>query len=143
MATRPQPKLLAQGKPRMLGGATRGWRVRLHAPSDGSNKYQVFFKAPAGDGEPWKRMLRRAASEEEERRIFAQAEAAMDTESETPAGADVRASRTIRMLGEEYLRDSIERGKQPRTMEQRESLLNAHINLRHRDGMIRLRVVAR
>ena len=143
MATCPQPKLLAQGKPRMLGGATRGWRVRLHAPSDGSNKYQVFFKAPAGDGEPWKRMLRRAASEEEERRIFAQAEAAMDTESETPAGADVRASRTIRMLGEEYLRDSIERGKQPRTMEQRESRLNAHINLRHRDGMIRLRVVAR
>lgn len=35
----------------------------------------------------------------------------LDTEQATPVGADVRASRTIRMLGEEYLRDSIERGK--------------------------------
>ncbi|WP_235532569.1 hypothetical protein [Nocardioides sp. Root140] len=72
-------------------------------------------------------MLRRANSEAEARKIFAQAEAALDTEKETPAGADVRASRTIRMLGEEHLKDSIERGKQPRTMEQRESRLNAHI----------------
>lgn len=127
MATRPQPKLLAQGKPRMLGGATRGWRVRLYAPGAGSNKYQVYFRAPAGEGEPWKRVLRRASSEEEARKIFAQAEAALDTESETPAGADIRASRTIRMLGEEYIADSIERGKQPRTMEGRESRLNAHI----------------
>ena len=31
------------------------------------------------------------------------------------------------MLGEVYLGDSIERGKQPRTMEGRESRLNAHI----------------
>ncbi|MFD1506062.1 hypothetical protein ACFSBG_10310 [Georgenia yuyongxinii] len=31
------------------------------------------------------------------------------------------------MLGEVYLKDSIERGKQPRTMEQRISRLNAHI----------------
>ncbi len=43
------------------------------------------------------------------------------------AGADVRGACTIGMLGEEYLRDSVERGKQPRTMEQRESRLNAHI----------------
>lgn len=127
MATRPQPKLLAQGKPRMLGGTKRGWRVRLYAPSSGTSTYQVYFRAPAGEGEPWKRVLRRASSEEEARKIFAQAEAALDTESETPVGADVRAGRTIRMLGEEYLKDSIERGKQPRTMEQRESRLNAHI----------------
>jgi hypothetical protein len=127
VATRSQPKLLAQGKRRTTGVGSRPWRVRLYAPSNGTNKYQVFFKAPAGDGEPWKRVLRRAASEEEARRIFAQAEAALDTESETPAGADIRASRTIRMLGEEYIRDSIERGKQPRTMEGRESRLNAHI----------------
>lgn len=45
----------------------------------------------------------------------------------TPAGADVRAARTISMLGEEHLEDSIERGKQPRTMEQRESRLRTHI----------------
>lgn len=72
-------------------------------------------------------MLHRATSEEEARRIFAQAEAALDTKSETPVGADVRASRTMRMLGGQYLRDSIERGKQPRTMERRESRLNVNI----------------
>ena len=126
MATRSQPKLLAQGKPRTLGGNTRPWRVRLYAPGAGTNKYQVYFRAPAGEGEPWRRVLRRAASEEEARKIFAKAEAALDTERETPVGADVRAARTIRMLGEEYLKDSIERGKQPRTTEQRESRLNAH-----------------
>ena len=41
MATRSQPKLLAQGKPRTLGGSTRPWRVRLDAPGAGTNKYQV------------------------------------------------------------------------------------------------------
>lgn len=99
----------------------------LYAPPSGGTGYQVIFKAPAGEGEPWKRVLRRASTEEETRKIFAQAEAALDTEKETPVAADVRASRTIRMLGEEYLQDSRERGKQPRTMEQRESRLNAHI----------------
>ncbi len=127
MAPPSRPKLLAQGKPRTMGGSSRPWRVRLYAPSPGSNKYQVMFRAPAGEGEPWKRVLRRAASEDEARSIFAQAETALDTEQATPVGADVRASRTIRMLGEEYLKDSIERGKQPRTMEGRESRLNAHI----------------
>lgn len=108
--------------------------MRLYAPAPGSNKYQVYFKAPVGDGEQWKRGLRRANSEAEARKIFEQAEAALDTDKETPAGADVRASRTIRMLGEEYLKDSIERGKQPRTMEQRISRLNAGpgADVRHR-----------
>jgi hypothetical protein len=127
MPTRRKPTLLAQGKTRTLGGSTRPWRVRLYAPDDGGTKYQVMFRAPAGEGGPWKRVLRRASSEAEARRIFEQAEAALDTEPETPVGADVRATRTIRMLGEEYLKDSIERGKQPRTMEQRVSRLNAHI----------------
>lgn len=68
---------------------------RQHAPAPGSNKYQVYFKAPAGEGELWKRVLRRAASEEEARKIFAQAEAALDTEKDLPVAADVRASRTI------------------------------------------------
>ncbi|HEU5043830.1 MAG TPA: hypothetical protein VFT75_06840, partial [Nocardioidaceae bacterium] len=103
MGTRSQPKLLAQGKPRTTDGSSRPWRVRLYAPSGGTNKYQVYFKAPAGDGEPWKRVLRRASSEAEARKIFAQAETALDTDKETPVGADVRASRTIRMLGEQYL----------------------------------------
>jgi hypothetical protein len=71
--------------------------------------------------------LRRAAFEEEARKIFDQAERALDTEQRMPVGANVRASRTIRMLGEEYLEDSRKRGKQPRTMEGRISRLNAHI----------------
>lgn len=127
MPPRIKPTLLAQGKPRTLGGSTRPWRVRLYAPKPGGTKYQVMFRAPAGEGEPWKRVLRRANSETEARKIYAQAEAALDTEKEAPARADIRASRTIRMLGEQHLQDSIERGKQPRTMEQRESRLNAHI----------------
>jgi hypothetical protein len=81
--------------------------VRLYAPDDGGTKYPVRFRAPAGDGEPWERVLRRANSEAEARRIFEQAEAALDAERETPFGAGVRATRAIRMLGEEYLRPRI------------------------------------
>src|SRR5689334_16115128 len=117
MPPRRKPTLLAQGKPRTLGGSARPWRVRLYALEDGGTKYQVMFRASGGDGEPWKRVLRRANSEAEARKIFTQAEVALDTERETPAGTDVRAARKIRILGEEYLKDSIERGKQPRTME--------------------------
>ena len=72
-------------------------------------------------------MLRRAASEEKARTIFERAARALDTEQGLPVGADARASRTIRMPGEEYLEDSRKRGKQPRTMEGRQSRLNAHI----------------
>ncbi|MGN6087918.1 MAG: hypothetical protein ACTHMZ_03130 [Actinomycetes bacterium] len=67
----------------------------------------MYVKAPAGEGEPWKRVLRRAASEEEVRKIFAQADAALDTDKERAARTYLRLSR-IRMLGEEYLRDSRE-----------------------------------
>lgn len=52
MATRSQPKLLALGKPRTLGGGARAWQVPLYAPAPGTNKYQVYFRAPDGDGEP-------------------------------------------------------------------------------------------
>ena len=127
MVTRTKSTLLAQGKERRLDGGRQPWRVRLYGPTPGEAGYQVTFKAPGGDGKPWRRVLRRAATEAEARKIFAQAEAALDTERETPVGADVRASRTIRMLGEEYLKESVARGKQPRTMEQRESRLRAHI----------------
>jgi hypothetical protein len=89
--------------------------------------YSVTFKAPAGEGEPWKPVLRRAASEAEARQIFIQAEAALDAEREGPARADVRASRTIKALGESYLDDSRQRGKAPRTLQGRESRLNAHV----------------
>jgi hypothetical protein len=75
--------------------------VRLYAPGNGGTKYQVMFRAPAGEREPWRRVLRRANSEAEARKLFAPAEAALDTDRETPASADVRAARTIRMLGEE------------------------------------------
>ena len=127
MATRKKSHLLAKGKERRLDGTGWPWRVRLYAPPPGGRSFQIKFKAPAGEGEPWKPVLRRANTEAEARQIFAQAEAALDSEQAMPVGADVRATRTIRMLGEEYLKDSIERGKQPRTMEQRESRLNAHI----------------
>jgi hypothetical protein len=43
MPTRKEPTLLAQGKPRTLGGSTRPWRVRLYAPEDGGTKYQVHW----------------------------------------------------------------------------------------------------
>ncbi|MGI9092904.1 MAG: hypothetical protein ACR2FF_05580 [Mycobacteriales bacterium] len=122
-----KPTLLAQGKPRTMGGGQRPWRVRLYAPRPGGTSYQVMFKAPAGDGQPWRRVLRRANSEREAREIFGQAEAALDAERETPASADVRASRNIRALGYAYLDDSRQRNKHPRTLEQRESRLNAHI----------------
>lgn len=129
MATRKKATLLAQSKPRIPGGSARPWRVRLYLCAGGGRHKSTRSRSalPPGEGERWKRVLRRASSEEEARKIFAQAEAALDTEKETPVGADVRAARTIRMLGEEYLKDSIERGKQPRTMEQRESRLDAHI----------------
>lgn len=94
MPARRKPTLLAQGKPRTLGGSMRPWRVRLYAPDDGGTKYQVMFRAPAREGEPWKRVLRRANSEAEARKIFDQAEAALDTEQATPAGADLRRGRS-------------------------------------------------
>jgi hypothetical protein len=127
VTTRKRPTLLAQGKRRTLGDSARPWRVRLYAPEPGSIRYQVMFRAPGGDSGQWKRVLRRASSEKEARQIFAQAEAALDAEQPTPATAAIRASRTIRALGVAYLDDSCERNKHPRTLEQRESRLNAHI----------------
>lgn len=67
---RKQPTLFAQGKPHTLGGSTRPWRVRLYAPESDGTKHKVMFRAPAGDGKPWKRVLRRASSEAEARKIF-------------------------------------------------------------------------
>ena len=126
-AARRKSTLLAQGKERRLDGTGWPWRVRLYAPPPGGKSYQIKFKTPAGEGEPWKPVLRRANTEAEARQIFTQAEAALDAELEAPAKKAVRTSRTIRALGEAYLADSLRRGKQPRTMEQRESKLNAHI----------------
>lgn len=127
MPCRPKLTLLAQGKPRTLGGRARPWREQLYAPEAGGTRYQIMFRALAGDGAPWERVLRRAACDEEARKIFKQAERALDTAQGIPVGADVRGSRTIRMLGEEYLEDCRKRGKQPRTMDGRRSRLDAHI----------------
>ena len=127
MAARKKSTLLAQGKVRRLDGTGWPWRVRLYAPPPGGTSYQVIFKAPAGEGEPWNRVLRRANSEAEARKIFAQAEAALDTEQAGPASAHVRAARTIEALGAEYIEDSTKRGKAPRTIQGRESRLNAHV----------------
>jgi hypothetical protein len=127
MASRRKSTLLAQGKERRLDGTGWPWRVRLYAPPPGGTSYQVIFKAPAGEGEPWKRVLRRANNEAEARKIFAQAEAALNSEQALPASAPVRATRTIAALGVEYIEDSEQRGKAPRTIQGRESRLNAHI----------------
>lgn len=127
MAARKKSKLLAQGKARRMDGTGWPWRVRLYAPPPGGTSYQVKFKVPAGQGEPWKQVLRRANSEAEARKIFAQAEAALDTEQAVPASAPVRAARTIEALGVEYIEESKKRGKAPRTIQGRESRLNAHV----------------
>ncbi len=128
MATRKKSTLLAQGKERRLDGTGWPWRVRLYAPPPGGGtSYQVKFKVPAGEGEPWKPVLRRANTEAEARKIFAQAEAALDTEQAAPASAAVRATRTIEALAAEYIEDSRQRGKAPRTIQGRESRVNAHI----------------
>ena len=126
MPPRRKPTLLAQANRELWVGA-RGPGGCASIRRRPATRRSGDVRAPARQGEPWKRLLRRANSEAEARKIFAQAEAALDSETQTPAGPDVRAARTIRMLGEEYIRDSIERCKQPRTMEQRESRLNAHI----------------
>lgn len=124
MPTRRKSALLAQGKERRLDGGRQAWRVRLYATDSG---YQVLFKAPAADGEPWRRVLRRAATEEEARAIFAQAEAALDTEQPTPTSTREKATQTIAALGAAYIADSQARGKAVRTIEGRQSRLDAHI----------------
>ncbi len=109
------------------GRSRRCWRKASRAPwaaaktmepvrplrGQGGTSYQVMFKAPAGDGQPWRRVLRRANSEGEAGENLGQAEAAVDAERETPASADVRASRTIRALRYAYLDDSRQRNKHP------------------------------
>ena len=112
MATRSQPKLLVQGKPRTLGGGTRPWRVRLYAPAPDSNKYQVYFKAPAGEGEPSKRVLR-ANSEAQAHKILARPRLRWTPTRRRPSAPTYVPRAAIRTLGEEYLKDSTERGEQP------------------------------
>lgn len=126
-AARRKSTLLAQGKERRLDGTGWPWRVRLYAPPPGGTSYQIKFKAPAGEGEPWKPVLRRANTEAEARKIFAQAEEALDHEQAAPASAKVRATRTIEALAAEYIADSKRRGKAPRTIQGRESRVNAHV----------------
>ncbi|HKU31716.1 MAG TPA: hypothetical protein VJQ60_14620, partial [Arthrobacter sp.] len=84
MAARKKVTLLAQGRERRLGDSGRPWRVRLYAPPPGGKSFQVYYKAPAEDGE-WKRVLRRANSEAEARKIFEQAEKGLDHELALPA----------------------------------------------------------
>lgn len=126
MVTRTRSTLLLQGKERRPDGGRKPWRVRLYRTADGSG-YQVMFRAPAGEGEPWKRVLRRAASEDEARQIFTQAESALDTDQATPSSAREKATQTIEALGEKYIEDSRLRSKAIRTIQGRESRLQAHI----------------
>ena len=52
MPPRKKPTLLAQGKPRTLGGTSRPWRVRLYAGGSGS----AMGSASGGSGY-WRRYL--------------------------------------------------------------------------------------
>lgn len=72
-------------------------------------------------------MLRRASSESEARKIFDAAELAIDNEQVAPAPAPERATRTIAALAAEYIKDSEKRGRPVRTIQGRESKINAHI----------------
>jgi len=126
MAAKTRWTIITQGKPRTFGSGQRAWRVRLYAEPTGK-RYRVRFKAPTADGEGWDWVLRRANSESEARQLFAQAEAALDAERDTPARADVRAAQTIEALAKQYLTDSEQRGKASRTIQGRESRINAHI----------------
>ncbi|WP_211308391.1 hypothetical protein [Calidifontibacter indicus] len=127
MATRRESTPLAQGKERRLDGTGWPWRVRLYAPQPGGTSYQIKFKAPAGEGEPWKPILRWANTEAEARKIFARAEEALDHELAAPASATVRGARIIEALAAEYIADSKRRGKAPLTIQGRESRVIAHV----------------
>lgn len=70
--------------------------------------------------------LRRANTEAEARKIFARPAEALDHEQAAPASAKVRATRTIEALAAEYTADK-RRGKAPRTIQGRESRVNAHV----------------
>ena len=127
MARTSKRPMLAQGKERRLDETGWPWRVRLYGPADGASGYQVTFKGPGEPGEPWKRVLRRAPNEAEARKIFSQAESALDTARSLPSSAHEKAAQTVAALGARYLEDSHERGKAIRTIQGRESRLNAHI----------------
>ncbi|GAA1545912.1 hypothetical protein [Brevibacterium picturae] len=75
----------------------------------------------------WKRTIRRASSEAEARVLFSAVEAALDTEQSIPAGAPEKTRRTIAALAQEYITDSEQRGRTVRTIQGRESRINAHI----------------
>lgn len=125
MATRGKPTLLAQGKERRFDGG-RPWRVRLYGPSSNGKGYKVHFKTRNEMGE-WERALRRASSESEARAIFAAAEDALDNDQATPPTAPEKARRTIAALAQAYISDSEQRGRTVRTIQGRESRINAHI----------------
>ena len=124
MATR--SAVILRGKLRTLGGGQRSWRSALYRPSSRYASYRVMFKVERDDGE-WEWQTRGAVSEDDARALFARVEKALDSLQPTPATQRVQKGWTIRALGEEYLTDSRARGKQDRTLEQRESRLNAHI----------------
>lgn len=118
--------VIMHGKQRTYGGGQRGWRAVLYAPTGRYTSYRVMFKAQNEAGD-WTWQTRAATTEAEGRVLFRQVERALDVVEPAPATQQLQRQRTIRALGEEYLADSRARGKEARTLEQRESRLNAHI----------------
>lgn len=114
------------GKPRTLGGGSRVWRASVTRPSANYRSYRVSFKEPNEDGR-WAWTSRNATTEAEARKLFDQVEHALDAHRAAPARARVQAERTIDALGKLYLAESRAEHKEDRTIEQRESRLNAHV----------------
>ncbi|GAA4380721.1 hypothetical protein [Nocardioides caricicola] len=120
---------LATGKPRTLGGGRKPWRVALSAPTSSYSRYRVTFKEPDKETGTWSWTSRTADehSEESARALFAKTERWLDGLSDhAPARQRVKAERTISALGQLML-DQNSKKLEERTVEQRESHLNAHI----------------
>jgi len=118
--------VMLRGKERTYGGGQRSWRSVVYHPTGRYRNFRIVFKALDDAGE-WQWQTRTAVTEDEARLLFKQVERALDSFEPTPAKQRVQRARTIRALGEQYLADSRARGKEARTLEQRESRLNAHI----------------
>jgi hypothetical protein len=118
--------LLASGRARTLGGGRREWRAALYAPGGKYKSFRVVFKEDKGD-DVWDWTSRNASTEDEARKLFEQVELALDAHRAAPARARVQQDRTIKALGQLYLSESRAEFKEDRTIEQRESRLNAHI----------------
>lgn len=122
-------KILAKGKERRHGGGRKSWRVILYAPTGKYAKHRLTFKVPsATDPDTWTPTTRSRVDESEARQLFTETEEWLDgLVHHAPATATEKQVRTIEALGVAALAEAREQRLAVRTIEQRESHLNAHI----------------